>query len=208
MLPDQLQTHHPKHLPMDSSVCLWSLCISYSCKVEDKDYPSTNHKNARICNQNLHIKVKITALHDCLFFFAQISTNSSAQEQFSLSASCLSHHWTQKSLYPQPGGHHSCREDSFFGAGKTSKFFLSLADSDKKRKKSREEVKWTWMLWRAMVWLVQREQMPGRLLNVSGMVQTLKIVYVRNEDQNLHRTSEQSTRKWSLKTFLQNEELF
>lgn len=62
-----------------------------------------------------------------------------------------------------------------------------------------------------MVWLVQREQMSGRLLNVSGMVQTvgltLDIVYVRNEDQNLHRTSEQSTRKGSLKTFLQNEEL-
>lgn len=51
------------------------------------------------------------------------------------------------------------------------------------------------MLWRVMVWLVQREQMSGRLLNVSGMVQTLKIVYVRNEDQNLHRTSEQLTRK-------------
>ena len=127
---------HPKHLPELCSLFLWRVCvcISYSWLAADKDSLQPQITKRQKLQSELCVEeVKITAFCQTVFFL-QISVYSSAEQQFILVTFCLSYYRNQESLRPQLQVHNTAVGNTgILGAGKTSEFFLSPVESDRKK---------------------------------------------------------------------------
>ena len=111
------------------------VCVSYSWLAADKDSLQSPQitERKKLQSEFVQKRSKLQPFVKTVVFL-RISVYSSAEQQFSLVTFCLSYWREQESLCPQLQVHNTAvGNTSILGAGKTSEFFLSPVESDRKK---------------------------------------------------------------------------